>query len=74
MRLNDRMHRSAVILITLLSLCGPAIAAEKTPAAPEPATRDYKNRPDPCEVKQHKKQPVPKGAAAATKPADTQKP
>jgi hypothetical protein len=69
------MSRFAILILPLLWL-GAATAVEPpAPATDSAAQRDYKTRPDPCEMKQ-KKQPASSNVAptAAKKSADTAKP
>ena len=69
------MNRKTIIcvIIALFGACAVAGAAEPTTDS-KPAARDYKNRPDPCEIKSSKKSVIDKNAAPAEKPASTQKP
>ncbi|HKQ29843.1 MAG TPA: hypothetical protein VJS66_01045 [Burkholderiales bacterium] len=67
------MNRYAVLIAVNLLIPHTVYGTEQTSTrVPEAITPDYKNRPDPCEVKPQKKQPANKAAAA--KPAQTPKP
>jgi hypothetical protein len=64
------MKRNVFLILSLLYVGAVALAAEP-PASTStlPVQSDYKNRPDPCEMKHPKKQSPTTGAVKKVEPA-----
>lgn len=69
------MNRYAVLAtVSLFGLADYVVAAPaQSPDVAPPSVQDYKNRPDPCELK-HREQPVTKSAAPAPARKTTETP